>query len=85
MAITETKKFNNMVQAIGSDIISAIATSGAEMQVHIYIVRGRVHVCMRTCVCTYMCKSACVCILLRWKYTHYNMYFHPLQVKILQS
>ena len=33
MATIETEKFNNMVQAIGSDTISAIATSGPEMQV----------------------------------------------------
>jgi len=33
MASIETEKFNNMVQAIGADTISAIATSGPEMQV----------------------------------------------------
>ena len=33
MANIEMEKFNNMVQAIGSDTISAIATSGPEMQV----------------------------------------------------
>ena len=33
MANIETEKFNNMVQAIGSDTISAIAISGPEMQV----------------------------------------------------
>ena len=32
MASIETEKFNNMVQAIGADTISAIATSGPEMQ-----------------------------------------------------
>ena len=47
MAITETEKFNNMVQAIGSDVISAIATSGAEMQVHIYFL------CAWACACVY--------------------------------
>ena len=35
MANIETEKFNNMVQAIGSDTNSAIATSGPEMQVHV--------------------------------------------------
>ena len=45
MANIETEKFNNMVRAIGSDTISAIATSGPEMQV--------CSVCVRTCVhCT---------------------------------
>ena len=33
MANIKTEKFNNMVQAIGSDTISAIATSSPEMQV----------------------------------------------------
>ena len=42
MANIETEKFNNMVQAIGSDTISAIATSGPEMQVCV--------VCMCVCV-----------------------------------
>ena len=43
MANIETEKFNNMVQAIGSDTISAIATSGPEMQVCV--------VCMHVCMC----------------------------------
>ena len=37
MATIETEKFNNMVQAIGSDTISAIAISGPEMQVCIVL------------------------------------------------
>ena len=44
MANIETEKFNNMVQAIGSDTISAIATSGPEMQVRV----------MCICACTYV-------------------------------
>ena len=43
MATIETEKFSNMVQAIDSDTISAIATSGPEMQVGI------------VCVCVYAC------------------------------
>ena len=58
MANIETEKFNNMVQAIGSDTISAIATSGPEMQVRIYCVC--VHTCVYLCVC--VCESVCVCI-----------------------
>ena len=42
MANIETEKFSYMVQAIGSDTISAIATSGPEMQV--CIVRIRIHI-----------------------------------------
>ena len=54
MATIETEKFNNMVQAIGSDTISAIATSGPEMQVSI------VCTCMNTeCVCV---QLLCVCL-----------------------
>ena len=37
IANIETEKFYNMVQAIGSDIISAIATSGPEMQVCVVV------------------------------------------------
>ena len=48
MANIDTEKFNNMVQAIGSDTISAIATSGPEMQV-----------CL-VCVCVYVCVRVCV-------------------------
>ena len=56
MANIETEKFNNMVQAIGSDTISAIATSGPEMQVcNVCVGRSlRVHVSMYIpllCVC----------------------------------
>ena len=47
MANIETEKFNNMVQAIGSDTISTIVTSSPEMQVWI------------ACVCVY---SPCTCI-----------------------
>ena len=43
MATIETEKFNNMVQAIDSDTISAITTSGPEMQVCI--------VCVCMCAC----------------------------------
>ena len=47
MANIETDKCNNMVQAIGSDTISAIATSGPEMQVCV------------VCMCVWcMCKLA---------------------------
>ena len=48
MANIETEKFNNMVQAIGSDTISAIATSGPEMQVCV------MYVCVCVCVCTFI-------------------------------
>ena len=34
MANIETEKFKNMVDAIGSETIAAIATAGPEMQVH---------------------------------------------------
>ena len=62
MANIETEKFNNIVLAIGSDTISAIATSGPEMQVCI------VYVCI--CVC-----MLCVYALLH-AHTHTRMCVH---------
>ena len=46
MANIETEKFNDMVQAIGSDTINAKETSGPEMQVCI--------------VCVFVCEHTCV-------------------------
>ena len=72
------QKFNNMVQAIGSDTISAIATSGPEMQVCVCVC-----VCVRACMHTYVCVCgcvhtyACVCDI--------HAIHHSLQVKLLQS
>ena len=51
MANTKTEKFNNMVQVIASDTISAIATSGPKMQVCMY----SLCVCMRVCVWVRAC------------------------------
>ena len=60
MATIETEKFNNVVQAIGSDTISAIATSGPEMQVCIVLcARVCVRACERVCVCVYSQPSTC--------------------------
>ena len=72
----KTEKFNNMIQAIGSDIIRAIATSGhAGMYLCVCVcVRAcvcvRVHacVCVHACVhvCVYVCVRACiVCVCMR--------------------
>ena len=59
MANIETEKFNNMVQAIDSDTISAIATSGPEMQV--WIVLYLYEYCM--CMCAIVCVRVCgVCL-----------------------
>ena len=58
MATIETEKLNNMVQTIGSDTISAIATSGPEMQVCIVCVSVSVFVC---CMCVHVCVCVCVC------------------------
>ena len=52
----KTEKFNNIVQAIDSDTISAIATSGPEMLVCIMCV------CVCVCVCTCVCACVCVCV-----------------------
>ena len=46
MANIDTENFNNMVQAIGSDTISAIATCGPEVQLCIVCVFVRVRVCV---------------------------------------
>ena len=56
MVNLETEKFNNIVQAIGPDTISAIAPSRPEMQVCI--------VCMFVCVCLCVCARACVYVCL---------------------
>ena len=56
----KTDKFNNMIQAIGSDTISAIATSGPEMLVCIVCVCG---VCVRVRVCARVHAYMQVCIL----------------------
>ena len=53
MSSIETEKFNNMVQAIGSNSISAIVTSSPEIQVRIY------------CVCLCVCVCVCVCVCAR--------------------
>ena len=59
MANTKTEKFNNMVQVIGSDTISAIATSGPKMQACIHCV------CVCVCVCACVCACVCVCVRVR--------------------
>ncbi len=37
MAVIESKKFQEMVDAIGADTIAAIATAGPEMQVGVVV------------------------------------------------
>ena len=60
MATIETEKFNNMVQAICSDTISAIATSGPEMQVCIVCVYVPCVYLYVVCVCVRMYMCVCV-------------------------
>ena len=59
MANMETEKFNNMGV---SDTISAIATSGPEMQVYIHLcVWAHMRMCVFVCVCAYVYVGACTC------------------------
>ena len=51
-----------MVQAIGSNTISAIATSGPEIQVCIVCTCMCVCVCVSVRVCVCMCVCVCVCV-----------------------
>ena len=56
-----------MVQAIGSETVNAIATSGSEIQVHI--------VCVSACVCTHACLSVCLSMHV-YVHAHMGMYMH---------
>ena len=77
-------KFNNMVQIIGSDTISAIATSGPEMQVCIVCVFLYVCVCVCVCVlcvCMCMCAHVCACICMCMCVCTWEWYV-PVHVRI---
>ena len=63
MANIETEKFKNMVDAIGSETIAAIATAGPEMQVHEHM-----HLCIISSH-TYMYVQCIINTCVQYNYT----------------
>ena len=59
-----TEKFDNMVQTFGSDAISAIATSGSEMQVWIACVS---RLTVQPTYCTYLMCAGVMCITVYYR------------------